>query len=141
MTKKQEAQQEGQSLIDINVADTPDLVALEAGEYEVKVERAEIRTSQKTGGNFIMLLLSVPAEPNAKLINHIMMLPTQDDDERKAQNRRRAIKEACQAFDVEMTPPINVENFVGQSSFAILAEEEDAEYGTQNRVRRFVTPG
>jgi len=109
------------------------------GEYQVRVLDANIKDSQKTGGQYIALKLEVLGDPEIKDINHVMMIPTAKDDVKQKNKRLSAIQAALKAFGSDPATLGNVQELIGATSWAILVEEADPEYGMQNRIRRFVT--
>lgn len=129
------------TFVDIALEGTPELKALEEDEYQVQVTDAEIGTSDKTGGKYILLRLEVPTEPESKDFTHVLMLPTSDDTEKQVIKRKNRLIEACEAFgyDYSAQGGIDVEALIGEKAWAQLGLEKDSEYGEQNRVRRFVT--
>jgi hypothetical protein len=112
----------------------PETVA--EGEYQLKVLDAEMKTSTKTGGEFIMVKMGISNNPKAKDISHVMMLPTQKDDPKQKNNRLSNIQNFFKACGVDNVQNIN--ELVGCTPWAILVEEETPEFGKQNRVKRFV---
>ena len=82
--------------------------------------------------------LELADEADSKNITHIIMLPADGDDDKRRNNRLRAVKMFYEAFDVDYTKGVETEDLVGLTGWAIVVEEESDEYGTQNRVRRFV---
>lgn len=121
-----------------NFEDSQELKSVPEGEYQVRVLSAEVKASQKTGGDYIMARLDIPSEPLSKEMNHVMMLPTNSDTEKQRNNRSLAIKNFFKAFG--FSGKVNLPEMEGATAWAILREEEDEEYGMQNRVRRFVLP-
>jgi len=123
----------------MNLEDTPELSTVEEGEYEVRCTDVEKRHSEKTGGDYLLLRLEIPTIPESEQITEVLMLPTENDSEKQQIRRKNAIKRAAQAFGVGISGGVETEDFIGESAWCILTEEEDEEYGMQNRVRRFVT--
>lgn len=130
-----------ESFLDLgNLDDVPDLGTMPDGsECELILKSIEVRDSQKTGGKFIMAIFDIVGEPNTKSINHVMMLPTEKDDEKKRNTRLRAVRTFYEAFNIPTSGQINVSDYVGNTGWGILAEEEDSQYGMQNRVRKFIS--
>lgn len=128
------------TVVDINVDDVQELEVLNPGEYQVRIDNAEIRESDNPNFDKYLLLRLVPDEhPNAKSISHVIMLPCSQMDEREVMNRKRDIKNFVEAFNYNASNGINDEELVGLTGWALLGVENDDEYGEQNRVRRFVT--
>ena len=128
------------SFLDINLENVPEFRVVDEGEYQIRCSSAEIRKSEKTGGNFVMLRFDVVGEPEVKDITHVMMLPTPENDEKQALRRKRALLDALEACDVSFnaTDGFDVNEFVGQECWAHLVKEEDVQYGESNRIRKFV---
>lgn len=133
------------SFLDFNLNNVPELSALPDGqEYELRILECEVKNSavksDGTGGNpMVITRFDVPSEPNSKGITHVMMLPTQADDEKKHNGRLRSLKMFCDAFGIEYGSGISLgEEVVGRTGWAILGIEDSPEYGEQNRVRRFI---
>lgn len=126
------------SFLDFNLNDVPELIALPEGEYQLRILEIEVKTSQ-AGNPMVQMRLDVPEEPNSKGITHTIMLPTQADDEKKRNGRLRSLKAFCDAFGIDHSNGITLdESVVGSTGWAILGIEDSPEYGEQNRVRRFI---
>lgn len=127
------------SFLDFNLNDVPELSALPDGqEYELRILECEVKNSA-AGNPMVICRFDVPSEPNSKGITHVMMLPTQADDEKKRNGRLRSLKMFCDAFGIDYGSGISLgEEVVGNTGWAILGIEDSPEYGEQNRVRRFV---
>jgi hypothetical protein len=114
--------------------------SMKEGEYQLRVLDAQTKTSQKTGGEYISAKLEIVGEPEAKDINHVMMLPTANDDIKQKNKRLSNIINFFKACGLDPAKVDNVQELVGNTCWAILGEEVDPEYGTQNRVRKFIAP-
>ena len=112
--------------------------SVKEGEYQLRVLDAQTKTSSKTGGDYISVKLEIVGEPEAKDINHVMMMPTSNDDVKKRNSRLSAIANFLKACGLDPATTSNVNEVIGCPCWAILAEEADPEYGMQNRVKRFV---
>lgn len=113
-----------------------ELKSVPAGEYQVRVTDAKIKTGEK--GTYLMLVMDLPNEPLSKNINHVMMFPTPADDPKRANNRKLAIRNALQACGIPYTGGFNAADLIGSTPWALLTEEEDNEYGKQNRVKKWI---
>lgn len=112
--------------------------SVKEGEYQLRVLDAQTKTSSKTGGDYISVKFEIVGEPEAKDINHVMMMPTSNDDVKKRNSRLSAIANFLKACGLDPATTSNVNEVIGCFCWAILAEEADPEYGMQNRVKRFV---
>lgn len=128
-----------ETFINLNLDDAQELKSVPQGEYQLRVVECKTATSKNTGGDYLQATLEILSEPLAKNINHVMMFPTPGDDAKKANNRKLAIRNFLQACGVDYSKGFNPSDLEGCTPWAILVEEDDPEYGKQNRVRRWVT--
>lgn len=124
------------AFLDFDGVYTPETVI--EGEYRLRVLEAEIKTQkpEKGSGTYLQLKLEIPDNSKAKDITHVMMLPTDQDDMKKKNNRLSAIQNFLIACGYENVD--NVNELVGATPWAILTEEESEGFGKQNRVKKFV---
>jgi hypothetical protein len=116
----------------------PESVA--TGEYQIRVIDAALKKSTNTGGMYLQLKFDIPSKPKSRDVQHVMMLPTNNDDEKKANSRKLAIRSFLQAFGISTVGGnLPISDMIGAQGWAILTEEETSEYGVQNRVKKFVT--
>jgi len=126
------------SFLNQNFDDVFEPKSVKEGEYQLRVLDAQTKTSAKTGGEYISAKLEIIGEPEAKDINHVMMLPTQNDDLKKKNSRLSAIANFLKACGLDPASTSNIQELIGCTCWAILSEETDPEYGMQNRIRKFV---
>jgi len=126
------------SFLGQNFDDVFEPKSMKEGEYQLRVLDAQVKQSQKTGGEYLSVKLEIHGEPTAKDINHVMMLPAPNDDVKKKNGRLAAIQNFLKACGYDPASISNVNELTGSTCWAILVEEADPEYGTQNRVRKFV---
>lgn len=125
-------------ILDVETENAPEIKTLPDGtETQVRILKAEVKDS-KSGNPMIMVRLDVPDEPHSMDFNHTIMLPTGSDDEKSKARKLNRLKEFKQAFGLPSAGPINTDEMIACTAWAILAEEETAEYGKQNRVKRFI---
>jgi hypothetical protein len=125
-------------ILDVDTENAPEFKSLPEGtEVEVRIVKAEVKNSQK-GDPMLALRFDIPSEPYSKDINHFIMLPNnQDTDKVKAQKQNR-LKEFKAAFNLPPAGPISTDDMEGGSAWAILGEEDNSEFGKQNKIKRFV---
>lgn len=130
----------GDTILDLgDLSQVPELTTLPDGtEVELKIVSAEVKTSTNTGGKFLSVLFDPIEHPNVKMINHVMMLPTPNDDEKKRNSRLRAIRSFYEAFNIPTSGTVDLSTVIGNTGWAILREEDDTEYGKSNKIRRFI---
>jgi hypothetical protein len=126
------------SFLDQNFDDVSEPKSVKEGEYQVRVLDAAVKTSQKGKGDYVNLRLEILDDPQAKDINHVMMIPGPGDDAKQRNKRLFAIQSFLKACGFDPATTENVQEVIGATCWAILVEEQDPEYGTQNRVRKFV---
>jgi len=131
------------SFVDLgDLSDVPEQHSVVAGEWRVRGISLEMRKQkpEKGTGSYLMALMEIADDPDSKLITHVMMLPAENDPERTKNQRLRAIRDFRVAFGLGTSGPLNFSDFEGAYGYAILVEEEDATYGSQNRVKKFTVP-
>lgn len=122
-----------------DLADIPDETTKPDGEYQVQLVTFELATSKNDPNRQMFhLQLEVVGEPLVKTIGHWLLIPNDSDDEKSVLRRKRAQRSFFEAFDIPTSGRIEFEEHIGKTGWAILVEEENKEYGKQNRVRRFV---
>jgi len=128
--------------LDIDYSDAVELKVFSAGsEVNLRIIDADVKTSENTGGDYLRVDFEPIGEDMYKDIMHIFMLPTPNDRPKQANNRKLAIKKFCEAFKITLDPSREVDEYmVGAEGWAIVREEDDAEFGTKNRIKEFIAP-
>lgn len=120
-------------------SETYDEVALPAGsEVEVEVRYADVGTSQKSGGKYIRLGLTIPSEPTSKDFNEFIHLPGSDDDPKTANRKNQRLRAFMRCMDLDESRTFSPTDLIGLSGWVILGMKEDQEYGEQNFVKKFI---
>lgn len=114
----------------------PDITALPNGEYQVAIISAEDYLGKESGKSSIKVVLDVPAEATADAIYHYIALPSPDDDEKTRIRKMNRIKQFLQAFGLSKNMPYN--EWIGHTTWALLAQEEDRQGELRNTVRKFI---
>jgi hypothetical protein len=128
------------SFLNLDLTNVQEFTTVKPDEYKLRILKAEIKTSQNTGGQYISLLLDIPEIPLSKNINHTLMIPTASDDIKQANARKLGIINFLKAFGFDPGAPMETEQLVGAQGWALLDEKEEGDYGLQNRVKRFIVP-
>ena len=126
--------------LDYDFSAVPDTATLPQGEYRLRVDGIEQKTSKTSGAPYLSVRLSVPSEPDSENIYHTIMLPVQDGDAKKFNNAIRRLRDFLTACGVDLTPPIAFDRLIGCEFYANLEEEDDAQYGRKNIVKKILTP-
>lgn len=139
------------SLLDVNFDEVTELEAVPDGEYKVRIIDAKVGFGQNSGNPYFMVQLDIPAETSARDFNHLIMIPVEGMEAKKAQNKFRAFKYFAKAFGLDVNAlwadisaiadsgtagPLP--DLVGLEAWAMLGTEEDEQYGPKNRIKRFV---
>jgi hypothetical protein len=126
-------------VLDLNLDKAPDIKAVEPGEYRVRIESVEIKTSQK-GNEYISVRMTLPDEKTADDVYHMLMLPSAEDDEKTSNKRLSRLKKFCEWLDVPLKGKLNTEDWQGREGWVHLTTEDDPEYGERNRVQKLGRP-
>ncbi len=128
--------------LDLDVSGAQELKTFSAGsEVNLRVIDADVRTSPKTGGDYLMVYWEPIGEPMYKDINKVFMLPTDNDRPKQANNRKLAIKQFCESHGIALDPAREVSEYmIGAEGWAIVREVDDPEFGTKNEIKAFVVP-
>ncbi len=126
-------------ILDVETENAPEFKSLPEGEYEVRIISAEMKDSSK-GDPMILLRLDIPAEPYSKEIMMAIMLPNDKDDEKKKAQKLNRLKNFKAAFNLPPTGSISSEDMEGTRAWAVLVEEDNGEYGMQNRIKSLILP-
>jgi len=125
------------SILDYNLDNVPEESIVPAGEYEIKILSAKSKTS-KAGKPMVEVALGFPSEPDSRSCFHYIGLPAEGDEQTAANGKLRRLKEFYDAFGIDYGNPVELDTMIGETAFAIVAEEEDEEYGASNRIKRFL---
>jgi len=128
-------------LLDLNLEDVHEPELAPDGEYDIRLISVELKTSEKSGREYINALMAIEGE-NAPLVAHMIVLP---DGEKPDMDERRKldIKRFCTAFNLPLTLNFSedgkmtgVKNLVAR---ALVGTEQGTEgYDDRNRVKRWV---
>ena len=92
-----------ETMFELNPEDVPDVELLPDGEYQVRVQKAEVKES-KAGDKYFNIVLVPVDHPAAEPIYYSLFPPKGSDDERKKLNKQRRIKAFLEAAGVPLGP-------------------------------------
>lgn len=121
-----------------NTKDVREPQPVAAGEYVIRIIRAEVKPRSNGQGTMLALTFDLPGEGDARLVNHWLMFPDTATDEAQENRVLRNLKAFGEAFDVDFEAGIEVDELLRKEGKAILSVETSEEYGEQNRVKRFL---
>ncbi len=125
-------------ILDVDTENAPEFKTLPDGtEVELRILKAEVKNS-KAGDPMLALRLDIPEEPYTKDITHYIMLPTNSDDDKTKAQKQNRLKDFKAAFRLPPAGPISTDDMEGSRGWGILGEEDNQEFGLQNKIKRFV---
>jgi len=126
-------------ILDVETENAPEFTTVADGtEVELRVAKAEMKKAKTSGASMLALRFDIPAEPYTKDINLSIMLPEGTDDEKTSAQKKNRLKDFKRAFGLPPAGPLTEDDIEGAKGWAILGEEDSAEYGKQNRIKRFI---
>lgn len=127
------------SFLDLNVGDAVEYKPVPAGEYQLKVVKAELKEQkpEKGTGRYISVRLILVDDPYAKDVNYVMMLPSTDNDVKTVNNRKLNISRFIQAMGEDPSAQIDLDTWEGNTLWAILKEVSD-DYGDKNEIKSII---
>lgn len=121
-------------ILEIVNAEIPELEAVPDGEYKVEITNVEEKMDRNQRPGY-RVTLRVVDKPNTKRITHWVSMPVEGDDEDKANAKGRQVQAFAKAFKIKSDDPKEWEGLVADVALVL---ENSAEYGDQNRVKRFI---
>lgn len=129
------------SILDINFNDVPEISAVPEGEYQVSVLDAEMKEKDDGETRYLVLRFEVVGKPDALDIVHSQFIARKGDTEKRRIQRLNTLRKMLKCLGVATDGPIQLENLLSKTGWVVLSEEENPEYGRQNRIKQFVTAG
>lgn len=126
------------SIINLDLGNVKEPAPVPDGEYLVRVVGIpEVKTAQ-SGNNYINVRLELVGESGAMDVYDSITLPGADQTVEANEKRKLRLKRFCDAFGISYSGgQIDLASAEGAEAVAILSVENDPEYGTRNRVRRY----
>ena len=121
--------------------DVPVLKLAEVNEeYQIKIISI-IKGTDKNDTEYLMPFFEVADDPNIEEFSKYLPLP---DDEMSEKNRNRAkrdLNDFADCFGFSWTSRVELDDLKGETGWAILGRsKDDAEYGIQNTIKKFIAP-
>jgi hypothetical protein len=135
-----------EGLFGFDFSDVSEPTTVPAGEYHVRIVNAEEKTAKNGETKYLTVRLEIlegaSVSPEtllaAKDLNHTVFLPKGTDTPKQRQNSLWRIKEFCLAFGIDPTNNMDLAEWRGLTAWAIIAEDEDKQYGMQNNVKKWI---
>ena len=121
-----------------NVAEVPEPVAVEEGEYKIRIIDCPDVKEDKNGNPYIMPRFEVCDAPLAKDFSKYFGLPTSEMDPKQLNNTLLKLKRFGDAFGLDFSRPLQFDELSGLEAWAILGVEESEEYGQSNYIKKFI---
>ena len=118
-----------------DLSDIPELSAVESGEYDLRVIKAQDVVSERTGREGIMLICEIMGEENAQNVFHRIWMPMEGDPETKANTMWRMIKEFMSGVGLD-AGGAETEDFMGLEFSAYLTLTKDQKGRPVNEIQR-----
>lgn len=134
------------SLLELNVKDAPKLIAVPEGEYQLQIEKAEIKASKSSNKQTLYAYFVIPAERASKSVMHTIGLELEDGlTQKQVDDAQRRLADFLECFNLDQsalnglvqTPP-DSSRLIGATGYAMLKIEE-FEGRENNKVKYFIT--
>ena len=130
------------SILDLtsyNVNDSQDPEVADA-DTDVELRIVDVKMDiNKSGNPYFLARFEVSDQPLTKEFTRYFALPHKDMSEKQLNACQNNMRKFGEAFDIDFSSKINLEDLKGLTGWAILGIEENEEYGEQNYVKRFTT--
>lgn len=115
-------------------------------EEEVKLAITDAKAdNNKHGAPYVLIrFAAIDVEhADSKTFTKYFSVPTNEMEKDKYNNALRSLKYFYEAFEIDYSSGVELEQLVHAEGWALLGvdEQEDTDYGPQNYVKRFVAPG
>jgi hypothetical protein len=130
------------SILSVNIDKAQELTVLDEGEHEVQIVSARTGTD-KNGHDYVIVFFEDPISPTAQEFSDFFPLGHSDESEKQIIRRQNQWKAFSEAFDIsldeiEVEEDGSIADWVGKSGNVLVSSKDDPQYGTQNRVNRYV---
>jgi len=125
------------SLMAVNVEGAQELGTLKDGKYEMEIQSAEWKTSERTGNTYLNVRLESTENPVTEDVYTILMHPDSADTEKKKIRYVSKYKDFCEAFDFD-PETIDTDDMAGGRGWAQIKTGKDQNGEPRNEVQMFV---
>ena len=133
----EEATQE-ETFLDVETGEATEPKAVSAGEHKLRIVGATIDID-KNGHPYFLPRFEIVGKPTARDFTKFHGLPHEDLDEKQLNAALWNLGQFKACFQVP-AGKIPLNETVGLEGWAILGMKEDAEYGEQNTLRKYILP-
>jgi len=134
-------------LTDAKMEDAVEPKAVDDGEYTLKLvdwmttDSGDITRMNASGNPYIMPIFEIiecEEATYAKNISHYLPLLHEEMDKKDRNATLWKLKEFFEALGVDYTQRIDFEDLIGKTTDALLTVQDNADFGEQNNIKRFV---
>lgn len=112
--------------------------AVDEGEYKIRLIECEGVKENSSGNPYILPRFEIIDEPTSKDFTHYMALPNADMDAKQMNKTLARLKLFGEAFGIDFSRAVDFDELAGLEGWAILGNKDDAEYGPQNFIKKFI---
>lgn len=124
------------AFINAQLDDTKEPEAAPEGEYDLRIVRAERKESKKGKMMTEVLIRIEDADVNAPPLRQYLIDVTPDMPEDQQRMRKLELKRFLQCFGIKLVDGgYDEEDLAGATGRCMVIQEENGEYGLQNRLR------
>lgn len=132
-------------LLELGLAETPDLVGATEGEHQVMIEKMGKHEGKDSGKTSLKVTLKIADQPNTYNLDTFLGLPTDGEEKDKSDAKRRGIKNFCRCFGVDFGSftqcygDNDYSPLYGSEGWALVKDEE-YEGQVRPKISRFIIP-
>jgi len=125
------------TVMSIKVDDAQTLSILKDGKYEMEVQSAEWKTSERTGNMYLNVRLEATENRLTEDVYTIIMHPDSMDTDKKKIRAVAKYKTFCEAFDFD-AESIDTDDMAGATGWCQLKTGKDQNGEDRNEVQAFI---
>ncbi len=125
-------------LSDYDLENAQDPIAVEPGEYQVRIIECDGKRENSSGNPYVLPRFELCDEPLAKDFTLYLPLPHGDMDAKQKMRTVAKLKNFCACFGIAFQG-FDPEDLAGTEGWVILGKDNDDEYGEQNFIKSFVS--
>jgi len=129
------------SLLDYNLDDVPELETVPAGEYLVRITKAEVKeyNTEKGSGSYLAVSMQIVGEDAAKPVFENIFLPGKDDDKQRRDAKLRKLRKFYEAFAIDYSQGVDPVDLRGQEGYVYLkVTPATSDFEEKNEVTRYI---
>ena len=133
------SEEQTDSFLDVPTSHAVEPITVAPGEWEIRITGGIIDTD-KNSHPYFMPYFEIPSEPHAKDFSDFFGLPYEGKDEKELNNDNWKLECFKKCFGLGDGRFSIRNDLPGLTGWAILGSRENAEYGKQNTIKKYVLP-